>query len=299
METTNLYNYSFENALRGKTPHEVPELSEGYRNSDNSYIFPKGFKGDFNSALKKENLFRRYGTDMYVKYGQQEIHAVLSTAKADIVPEGRAYPQDSDDFSQMPFKAYKIATLCKVSEVLMLDKKFNIQKYLTNEFARRFGRAEEKYFINGKGKDQPTGILSAAEIGVETTEITYDDVIKLFFSLKFEYRKNAVWVMNDETAFKLRTLKSSTGDYLWNHNSDTILGRPVEISMYMPNDENGNKPIFFGDLSFYWILQRDKLAVKTLTEKFALQGAIGYAAMERLDGKLIRSEAVKTLKITA
>ena len=73
------------------------------------------------------------------------------------------------------------------------------------------------------------------------------------------------------------------------------------VSMYIgsTNDENGNKPIFFGDLSFYWILQRDKLAVKTLSEKFALQGAIGYVGTERLDGKLIRSEAVKTLKITA
>ena len=291
METTNLYNYSFENALRGKTPREIPELSEGYRNVDNSYIFPKGFKGDFNSALKKENIFRRYGTEMYVKDCQQTIHTVLYTADADVVPEGRAYPQDSDDFSQIPFMAYKIATLCKVSETLMLDKKFNIQRYLTNEFARRFGRVEEKYFINGTGEEQPTGILSTADVGVETTEITYDDVIKLFFSLKPEYRKNAVWVMNDETAL--------TGDYLWNHNSDTILGRPVEISMYMPNDENGNKPIFFGDLSFYWILQRDKLAVKTLSEKFALQGAIGYVGTERLDGKLIRNEAVKTLKITA
>lgn len=96
--------------------------------------------------------------------------------------------------------------------------------------------------------------------------------------------------MNDEMALKLHTLKRSTGNHLWNYN--------VEISMCMPNDENGNKPIFFGDLSFYWILQRDKLAVKTLSEKFALQGAIGYVGTERLDGKLIRSEAMKTLKIT-
>ena len=67
----------------------------------------------------------------------------------------------------------------------------------------------------------------------------------------------------------------------------------------MPDAESGNKPIFFGDLSFFWILQRDKFYVKTLTEKYALEGAVGYVGTERLDGKLIRPEAVKTLNITA
>lgn len=129
---------------------------------------------------------------MYVKDCQQEIHTVLSTDVFLGRCKGIACPQDSDEFSQIPFMAYKIATLCKVYETLMLDKKFNIQRYPTNEFARRFGSAEEKYFINGIGGEQPTGILSTADIGVGTTEITYDDVIKLFFSLKPEYRKNVV-----------------------------------------------------------------------------------------------------------
>lgn len=299
METTNLYNNAFENALRGKNRHEIPELREGYRSYNDSYIFPKGFKGDFDSALKKENVFRKYGTNMYVKDCDENIYTLLSTAEADIVAEGKAYPTDSDEFSQIPFMSYKFATLCKVSETLMLDKKFNIQKYLTNEFARRFGRTEEKYFVNGTGENQPIGILNSAEVGTETSDITFDDIIKLFLSLKPEYRKNAVWVMNDDTALKLRTLKSNVGDYIWNHSNDTIFGRPVEVSPHMPNAEIGAKPILFGDLSFFWILQRDKLAVKTLTEKYAVYGAIGYVATERLDGKLTRSEAVKTLNIIA
>ena len=299
MQTTNLYNFAFENALRGKTRYDVPELGEGYRSYNDSYIFPKGFKGDFDSALKKENVFRRYGTNMYVRDCEENIYTVLSTAEADIVADGKAYPTDSDEFSKIPFMSFKFATLCKVSETLMLDKKFNIQKYLTNEFARRFGRAEEKYFVNGTGENEPVGILGSADTGVETTEITFDDITKLFLSLKPEYRKNAVWVINDETALKLRTLKNAVGDYIWNHTNDTIFGRPVEISPHMPNAEAGAKPILFGDLSFFWILQRDKLTVKTLTEKYAIQGAVGYVASERLDGKLVRSEAVKTLKITA
>ena len=81
METTNLYNYSFENALRGKTPREIPELSEGYRNIDNSYIFPKGFKGDFNSALKKENLFRMY---LFLANYRNKIFSLIILSKCSI-----------------------------------------------------------------------------------------------------------------------------------------------------------------------------------------------------------------------
>lgn len=299
METTHFYNRVFVDALKGKSHYNIPDLEEGYRKGTDAYNIPHGFKGDYSTVLKEENIFRRYATEMYVKDTDESIMSVLATAEAEICEDGVAYPEDSDEFIQIPFKAYKIASLCKVSDSFVYDKKFDIQKYITNEFARRFGRAEEHYFINGTGVGQPTGILDAADIGVETAELTYDDVVKLFFSVKPEYRKNAVWVMNDDTALKLRTLKNSAGDYIWNHSNNTILGKPVEISNHMPNAENGNKPIFFGDLSYFWILQRDVLYVRTLVEKYAPQGAVGYVGTERLDGKLVRSEAVKTLKITA
>ena len=299
METTYFYNNAFINALKGKTHYEVPDLEEGYRAGTKGYSFPNGFKGDFSSTLREENLFRRYGTEMLVKDCDENILTVVSTAEAEVCGDGEAYPEDSDEFEKIPFMAYKIASLCKISDTFIYDNKFDIQKYITNEFARRFGRAEERYFINGTGIGEPTGILNAADTGVETAELTYDDVIKLFFSVKPEYRKKAVWVVNDDTALKLRTLKNSAGDYIWNHSDNTILGRPVEISNHMPNAESGNKPIFFGDLSYFWILQRDNLYVRALTEKYILNGAIGYIGTERLDGKLVKSEAVKTLKITA
>ena len=42
-----------------------------------------------------------------------------------------------------------------------------------------------------------------------------------------------------------------------------------------------------------------KADVQLLQEKYLLQGMLGFAAHERIDGKLIRPEAAKTLKITA
>ncbi len=133
--------------------------------------------------------------------------------------------------------------------------------------------------------------------GPTTRTLTYDEIIKLFFSLKAEYRKKGVWLMNDSTALTLRTLKDNDGNYLWNQDNDTIIGKPVCISEYMPNAESGSKAIAFGDLSYYWIVNRRPLAVRTLAEKYTLYSQTGYLAYEFLDGKLIRPEAIKVLKI--
>ena len=51
------------------------------------------------------------------------------------------------------------------------------------------------------------------------------------------------------------------------------------------------------NLSYFWILERQPLSVKVLTELYARENLTGYAAYERIDGKLIRPEAIQLLKI--
>jgi hypothetical protein len=65
----------------------------------------------------------------------------------------------------------------------------------------------------------------------------------------------------------------------------------------MPDMESGKKPIAFGDFSYYWIVNRKPLSVRTLQEKFALHDQTGYLAQEYLDGKLIRQDAIVTMQM--
>ena len=65
----------------------------------------------------------------------------------------------------------------------------------------------------------------------------------------------------------------------------------------MPAAASGAKPILFGDLSYFWLLQRQELTIKPLFELFSNKGQVGYAAYERLDGKLVRQDAVRTLTV--
>ena len=166
-----------------------------------------------------------------------------------------------------------------------------------------FGRVEEKAFLNGDGIGKPKGVLfetNGADVGVTAaseTDITFDEVTRLFFSLKPEYRSGAIWVMNDETALALRSFKDSTGNYLWRGSADTLLGKPVVITNNMPSAKGGKKPIAFGDFGYYWIVERQPLSVRPLFEKYSLIGKTGYIGFERLDGRLICSEAIKVLQM--
>ena len=295
------YDKHFWNAMRGNDG-SYTELSKGRNIETGTYAMPNSTNNKYMAALEKESLFRNIGTVIKAYDNGYRIFAKDNNDLAEWVPEGDAIQiyEGIDDFTINTVDSWKLAAFIKMDEAFIHDAGFDIESHLINRFAKNFGRAEDNAFINGTGIQMPTGILDAtngADVGITTAEITYDDVISLYFSVKPEYRRNAVWLMNDETALALRTLKDSAGNYLWRNSDDTILGKRVIISEYMPNTESDSKPIAFGDFSYYWVIGRRPVSIKTLSEKFALHDQIGYLAFEFLDGKLIRPEAVKVIQI--
>ena len=297
------YENHFWNAMRGKPGHKE-FIAKGAESVTGAFtLTPKG-QDKYMTAIKQESLFRNLATDIQVYDHDYRIKTVNSEDVAVWVPEGGTIPLSDGmgDFGDITLASHKLAAFLKLEDTLVRDPFFKIEDYLVKRLAKNFGRAEDNGFINGNGENMPTGILAetgGAEIGVTTSTLTYDDVIKLFFSVKPEYRKNGTWLMNDETALALRTLKDDAGQPIWNQSNDTILGRKVYISEFMPGAESGSKPIAFGDFSYYWIVRRRPVSVRTLTEQFAMVECVGYLAYEFLDGKLIRPETIKVMQMTA
>ena len=172
---------------------------------------------------------------------------------------------------------------------------------------RRVGATEEEAFITGNGSSKPTGILDGtggAGVGVtaaSTTALTMDEIFDLYHSVKAPYRKNGTFITNDSTVKRIRKLKDGSGNYMWQPSivagtPDTILTKPVVTSQYMPASGAANKTIVFGDLKYYWVADRQGRVFKRLNELYAANGQVGFLASQRLDGKLILSEAVKVLQ---
>lgn len=302
------YKGSFWNAMRVKAPMPsvLNALQEG-TDSEGGYLVPDEFERTLVEALEEENVFRTLAHVIRTSSGDRKIPVVASKGSASWVDEEGAYQESDDAFSQVSIGAYKLGTMIKVSEELLADSVFDLEAYISKEFARRIGAREEESFFNGDGKGKPLGILAAAggaEVGVtaaSATAITADEVIDLFYSLKAPYRKNAVWVLNDATVKQIRKLKDTTGQYLWQPSlvagtPDTILGRPVKTSAFMPTAAAGAKTIAFGDFKYYWIADRQGRTFKKLSELYAANGQVGFMGTQRVDGKLILPEAIKVLQ---
>lgn len=306
-----VYNKSFWNAMRQKNirPEIANALQEG-TDSEGGYLVPDEVEHTLIEALESENIFRTLAHVIQTASGDRKIPVVASKGTASWVDEEGAITESDDAFNQVSIGAYKLGTLIKVSNELLNDSVFNLEQYISKEFARRIGNKEEDAFFNGDGSGKPVGIFHStggAQVGVttaSTSAITADEVIDLFYSLGAPYRKNAVWVVNDATVKAIRKLKDGNGNYLWqpaltSGTPDTLLGRPVKTSAYVPTIASGAKVIAFGDFGYYWIADRQGRVFKKLSELYAATDQTGFVATQRVDGKLILPEAIKVLQMKA
>lgn len=302
------YRKAFWNAMRSKVaaPDVLNALETG-TDSEGGYLVPDEYERTLIMALEEENIFRKIAKRIQTSSGDRKIPVVASHGQAYWTDEEAAYTDSDDAFGIVTIGAHKMTSSIKVSEELANDSAFDIESYLTTEFARRFGHKEEEAFFNGDGVGKPLGIFAAAgggQVGVTAasqTAVTADELLDLFYSLKSPYRKNAVFVLNDSTIKAIRKLKDSTGQYLWQTSltagqPDTLLGRPVYTSAYVPAIGASAKTIAFGDFSYYWVADRQNRSMKKLVELFAMNGQIGYVGMQRVDGKLVLPEAIKVLQ---
>jgi len=301
------YRHAFFSAMRGKSNGAVLNALKTGADSEGGFLVPDTFERTLVEALKETNIFRRLANVVTTSSGDRKIPVVASKGSASWVDEEGIIPESDDSFGQVSIGAYKLATMIKVSEELLNDSVFDLEAYITKEFARRIGSKEEEAFFIGDGSGKPHGILAATgggQIGVTAAGaavITLDEVLDLFYSLRAPYRNKAVFVMNDSTIKAIRKLKDSTGQYLWQPSikeatPDTILNRPLYTSAYMPAMEAGAKIIVFGDFGYYWVADRQGRVFKRLSELFAPTGQVGFIATQRVDGKLILAEAVKVLQ---
>ena len=303
------YKKAFWNQTRRKadmTPEMHNALQEG-TDSEGGYLVPDEFENTLVQGLTDNAVIRAHAHVITTSSGLHKIPVVAAHGSAAWIDEEGAYTESDETFGQVQLDAHKVGTVIKVSEELLNDSAFDLESYIASEFVRRIGDKEEEAFLVGNGTGKPTGILNATgggQVGVTTasaTAITADELIDLFYSLKAPYRKNAIWILNDSTIKAIRKLKDSTGNYLLqpalkDGEVSTLLGRPYFTSAFAPEIGAGRKTIIFGDLSYYWIGDREGISFKRLNELYAGNGQVGFLASKRLDGKTVLPEAIKILQ---
>lgn len=268
--------------------------------ADGGYLVPEEYDDRLIGVLEEENIMRTLG-NVITTSGEHKINIAATKPAAAWIEEGGALTFCDATFSQILLDAHKLHVAIKVTEELLYDAAFDLEKYIITEFGKALANAEEDAFLNGTGCGQPLGLFAETGGGtaaLSAASVNADHIMQLVYALKRPYRKSASFIMHDKTVAAIRQLKDNNGMYLWqpaltSGEPDKLLGYDVYTSPFCPEGK-----IAFGDYSYYNIGDRGTRSFSELRELFAGNGMIGFVAKERVDGKLILPEAVQILTIT-
>ena len=306
---TDEYAGAFWNMIRNQGDQFAVRnaLSVG-EDTEGGYTVPDEFERKLIQALEENNIFRQLATVIRTNSGTRKIPIANDTMEAQWIDEGEEIPETNTKFGQTTLSAYKLGTMIKISNELLHDSAFDLASYIAARFGVCMGNAEERAFFTGDGDKKPLGILAdvgGAELGVTAEAedlVTFDEIFDLHYSLKSPYRRSAQFVCNETLLLQLMKLKDKNDNYIWKPSldvakPDTILGRPIRTSSFMPGIAAGEKVLLFGDLKNYWVADRQNRTFRRLNELYARTDQVGFLTTQRVDGRLILPESVKVLKM--
>lgn len=300
------YRAAFVDMIRGR--RSFSNVMEEGTDANGGYLCPEEFEKQIVAGLDEENVMRRL-CKVITTQNERKIPIAANHSAAAWTAENGAYTESDPTFTQKSIDAYKLTDLVKVSIELLQDSMFDVEAYIAKDIARAFGIAEEAAFCVGDGSGKPTGLFTAngGSVGVTSASastITTDEIISLVYSLKAPYRRNAKFLVNDATVALLRKAKDGNGQYLWQPSvqagqPDRLMGYELYTSPSVPTIAASAYTVAFGDFSNYWIADRAGRTLQRLNELYSTNGQVGFAATERVDGKIILAEGIKLIQMHA
>lgn len=228
-----------------------------------------------------------------------QVPKTTSHFTAGIVSESSAITTSESQFGQVTLGAYKYGAMFQISRELLADEGVDLEGYLAMNAGRALGNAMGQHFIVGNGTGQPSGVVVGAtgavtgatgQAGVPTT----DNVIDLYYSVIAPYRasRSCAWLMADTTVGKIRKLKDTVGQYLWQPSlsigvPDTLLGKPVYVDPYVAAVATNGKSIVFGDFSQYFIRLAGGVRFERSDEFSFDKDLVTFRTLLRADGALV------------
>jgi HK97 family phage major capsid protein len=206
------------------------------------------------------------------------------------------------------------------SQQMLDDAMFDVEKWLADEIATEFARAEGAAFVGGTGINQPLGFLSSPmsaaldavrPMGTLQTIATgvaggfaasdpEDALIDLVQALRSPYRQGAAFVMNSATAAEIRKFRTADGAFMFQPSLSagqpaSLLGYPLIEAEDMPDIAAGSLSIAFGNFKAGYVIA-ERNATTILRDPYTHKPYVHFYATKRVGGQVVNSEAIKLLK---
>jgi len=203
------------------------------------------------------------------------------------------------------------------TQQMLDDSEIDIEAWLAGEVDVEFAYQEGKAFVSGDGVKKPRGLLTYAAGGTNlhplggievipsgaAGAITGDGLLDLVYALPETFTGNAKFAMNRNTMLKIRKLKDSDNNYLWQPSLQA--GQPSTLAGYaiadipdMPGVAANSLAVAFGDFKrAYKIL--DRVGVRVLRDPYTKKPYVMFYTTKRVGGGLENPECMKFMKIAA
>ena len=209
---------------------------------------------------------------------------------------------------------------------LLDDAQVDIASWLINNATHDFAETEGEAFLRGDGTmGKPKGFLTydvtnekdfvrawgkygyvpAGHASAPTDANLVTALVKLVAAVRTPYKANAAFVMNSNTAVRLRTIVDASGRYLWAPTGNLIegvehplLGYRVVIDDNYDDIGAGTLPISFGDHRQGYVVV-DRSGIRVTRDEVTQKGRILFDTYKRVGGGAGDFNAVKFLKVAA
>lgn len=254
---------------------------------------------DMSSILKDATKYNTKGKLSIPVYGADgENDIAMAYAEEFVELEGKI-----GKFTSVDLGNHLAGALARLGKSLVSNTDIDLENKVIEIMAEAVSRFEEREVLIGtEGKVEGLKGVQLKVTAGSNSVLTAEDLIKAKNKVKKGFRKNAKWIMSNDTLTAIELLKDGEERFIFREDLNGefdgyILGYPVEVSDNMPEIGAGNDVIYFGDFSGVALKQRnDALELNVLRERFATQHAIGINAWVEFDAKV--ENAQKISKIT-
>ena len=196
--------------------------------------------------------------------GVHEVPVTTSYPTAALTAEATAITESDPAFGKRSLGAYAYKTMVQVSSELAADESYNLTDFLARRCGVAVGNAFGADLAVGNGSNKPAGIVGSSTLGVtgatgQSGAFTADNLIDLMFSVIGPYRNRTTtgWLMNDTSLARVRKLKDTTNQYLWQPSlqlgvPDMLLGKPVYTDPNIASVATSARSVLFGDFGTYY-----------------------------------------------
>lgn len=318
-----LQTKAFRKYIRGRealTPEEVKVLSFGSDTAGGYLGTPATFNAD---VIKAETLFSpvrdlvRVQPMSSAEYQQPKR---TGTATATRVSETETRVESTNPtFGLVKISAPEAYAEARVTLMQLEDSAVDMETLLRQEFAEQFAVLAGSEFVSGNGVGKCLGILdaNAAGLGVPIANTISgsaatiagasgaegNGLVNLCHAVKTAYAVRGRWILNRGSLGKVRLLKDTTGQYLWQPglvpgNPNSILGAPYTEFPDMPDEAAGTYPIAFGDWQRAYVLT-ERVDLQVMRDPYSVAGQVKFTARRRFGGQVVLGEAIRLLKCSA